>query len=86
VSSKNDQPDRRVLGFLGVGLDHEDGHKRLTRTENFFLLGGSQETHEGMQEIAIRFNQALGQRGKLLREASVEEVLDLLNEAAEASK
>jgi hypothetical protein len=86
VSSKNDRKDRRVLGFLGVGLDNKDGHKRLTRTENFLLVGGSQETHEGMQEIAIKFNEAMDQRGKPLQDASVEEVLDLLNDATESSK
>ena len=37
-------------GFLGVGLDNEDGHTRLTRGDNFVLYGGSDETHGRMQE------------------------------------
>ncbi len=81
-------PDREdggpeIVGFLGVGLDNKDGHKRLTRTENFLLVGGSAETHERMQDTAIRFGEALEKRGKTLQEASQEEALDLLREALE---
>ena len=67
-----------VVGFLGVGLDGQDGHRRLTRTEHFLLVGGSEETHERMQDVTIRFNESLAKRGKPLHEASVAEVLDLM--------
>jgi len=70
-----------VVGFLGVGLDNQDGHQRLTRAENFTLVGGSEETHEHMQEVSIRFNESLEQRGKRLAEASVPEVVDLMRKA-----
>jgi hypothetical protein len=69
------------VGFLGVGLDNRDGHQRLTRTENFLLVGGSAETHERMQDTAVRFGEALQKRGKTLPEASPEEALDLLRDA-----
>lgn len=71
----------RLNGFLGLGLDNEDEHKRMTRTENFLLLGGSAETHERMQDTAIHFNEALDKRGKSLQETEPEEALDLLREA-----
>ncbi|MBL8799898.1 MAG: hypothetical protein JNM56_38810 [Planctomycetia bacterium] len=74
-----DKPE--VLGFLGVGLDNQDGHRRVTRSEHFVLLGGSEETHEKMQETAIRFDEALESRGKVLREATLEEIIDLFREA-----
>jgi hypothetical protein len=83
VSTNSRQNKSEVLGFLGVGLDNQDGHQRLTGTENFLLVGGSEETHEQMQEVSIRFNESLKQRGKRLREAAVEEVVDLLREAAD---
>ena len=51
------------------------------RTENFTLVGGSEETHEHMQEVSIRFNESLEQRGKPLAEASVPEVVDLMRKA-----
>jgi hypothetical protein len=72
-----------VAGILGVGLDAEDGEKRITRTEEMVLVGGSADTHEQMQETAIKFGEELEKRGKKLPEASVREVIDLLREAIE---
>jgi len=72
-----------VAGILGVGLDAEDGQKRVTRTEEMVLVGGSADTHERMQETAIKFGEELEKRGKKLPEASVREVMDLLREAVE---
>jgi hypothetical protein len=73
----------KVNGIVGVGLDAEDGHKRVTRTEEMVLLGGSEETHGRMQETAIRFGEELEKRGKALPETSVREAIDLLREAIE---
>jgi hypothetical protein len=69
------------VGLLGVGLDNGDGHTRLTRGENFLLVGGSAETHERMQDTALRFDEALRRRGKALQETSAEEAIDLLRES-----
>lgn len=51
--------------MLGVGFD-SDGHKRMTRGENFALVGGSKETHEEMTEKAVKINEELTNRGKRL--------------------
>ena len=83
ANKRDDDRERHVLGFLGVGLDNDDGEKRVTRSEHFFLVGGSEETHERMQDTAIRFGEKLKDRGKTLHEASAEEALDLLREALE---
>jgi hypothetical protein len=58
--------------MLGVGLD-SDGHKRVTRGDNFVLLGGSEETHETMTEKAIKINEKLAAKGKKLETVSGEE-------------
>jgi hypothetical protein len=79
--SQQENADRRVVGFLGIGLDNKDGHKRLTRSEHFVLLGGSNETHERMQETAVRFSAELKRRGKQLDETPVEEVVEIFHEA-----
>jgi hypothetical protein len=84
VSTKRDRNDSQVLGLLGVGFDHKDGHKRITKNEDFLLVGGSQETHESMQEIAIKFSETLKDRGKRLQDASVDEVIDLLQDATDS--
>ncbi len=83
MSTKRDSDERQVVGFLGVGLDGKDGHQRLTRSEHFVLLGGSKETHERMQETAIKFDEALEKRGKALQETSVEEIIEIFHESAE---
>ena len=70
-----------IVGLLGIGLDHQDGHKRITQGEEFLLVGGSEETHEHMQDVAIRFEESLKERGKRLRDAAPREVIDLLNKA-----
>jgi hypothetical protein len=81
----NEQDRVRVVGVLAVGLDGTDGHRRITRSEDFLLVGGSAETHERMQETALRFEEALEKRGKTLAETEIAEVLDLLQEAREAT-
>lgn len=79
--SKERDEKGQLLGFLGVGLDNQDGHQRLTRSEHFLLVGGSAETHERMQDTAIRFNEALQKKGKTLQETSPEEAVDILRES-----
>ena len=80
---KPDVKKPEVLGLLGVGLDNDDGHQRITRAEEILLVGGSEGTHERMQDVAIRLTESLKERGKRLRDASPEEVVDLLHKAAE---
>lgn len=48
------KPKRRKAHLLGLGLDNEDGHKRITQGEDFSLVGGSAETHERMTETAVK--------------------------------
>jgi len=67
--------------ILGLGLDHADGHVRVTQGENFHLVGGSRDTHEQMQEQAVKFNEKLIGKGKTLENVSRDEFLDLAREA-----
>lgn len=80
-SPRKRKPTARVQGILGVGLDGQDGEKRITRSEEMVLVGGSRETHERMQETAIRFSEGLEKIGKKLPDVSVQQALDLLREA-----
>ena len=81
MAKREDGGKKEVLGFLGVGLDNQDEHKRVTRSEHFLIVGGSAETHERMQDTAIRFDDKLKQKGKTLRDTEPEEVLDILRDA-----
>ena len=66
---------KKVL--LGLGFDCKDGHVRITKGNNFRLYGGSRETHEVMQEKAIKFNEHLGKKRKSLESLSKKEFLDI---------
>jgi len=67
--------------LLGLGLDNNDGHTRLTRGENFLLAGGSEETHTHMTEGALKLNEQLKKRGKQLEDISRDEFLDLAHKS-----
>jgi len=83
VARKSKKNYPQVAGLLGLGLDNEDGHKRITKGEEFLLVGGSEETHERMQDVAIRVTESLKDKGKRLRDACPEEVVDLVLKAME---
>ena len=72
--------ERSKAMLLGVGLDNDDGHVRITRGENFHLIGGSAETHGVMQEKCITFNEKLNARGKQLEQLEGQELADLAAE------
>ena len=70
-----------LLGLVGLGLDNQDGHKRFTQGEEFLLVGGSQQTHERMQDVAIHVTESLKNKGKRLQDAEIQEVIDLVQKA-----
>ena len=65
--------------MLGVGLD-SDGHKRITKGDNFALVGGTEETHDQMTETAVKINENIASRGKRLEEVSHEEFDDIAHD------
>jgi len=69
--------ERKKAVLLGLGLDKDDEVVRITRGENFHLVGGSEPTHESMQEKCIKFNEKLKSRGKQLEELEHAEFLDI---------
>ena len=71
---KKKTPDATLLG---LGLDAEDGHTRLTRGKNFLLAGGSEETHSVMQETAIKVNEHLDRKGQRMEDLTAEQLRDI---------
>ncbi len=66
---------RKVL--LGLGFDSKDGHVRITKGNNFRLFGGSKETHEIMQEKAMKFNEQLSKLHKTLDDINEKEFTEI---------
>lgn len=67
--------------LLGLGLDGDDGHTRVTRGDNFLLAGGSEDTHQRMTEGVIKMNEHLSQKGKTLDSVGKEELLDIAHKS-----
>ena len=67
--------------LLGLGLDNEDGHKRITTGEQFALVGGSAETHERMTETVLKTLEELKQRGKRLEQVEAVELAEILDKS-----
>ena len=67
MKKKSKKDEAKVLGFVGLGLDNKDDHQRITNCEHFYLVGGSEETHERMQDTAIRFSESLEKKRQKTR-------------------
>jgi len=71
--------EKRPLNrLLGIGLDAQDKHKRITRGDGFNLVGGSEDTHERMTETVIKTSEDLGRKGRTIADAHPDELADLL--------
>jgi hypothetical protein len=77
----NKTPRKASASLLGLGLDHRDGHKRITVGEQFAILGGSAETHEHMTETVVKTFEELKNRGKDLREVEPSELAEIIDKA-----
>jgi hypothetical protein len=74
------ESEEKRAWLLGMGLDNKDGHVRITRGENFHLVGGSEATHGHMQEKAVKFNEKLRERGRRLEDISKDEFRDIAHQ------
>ena len=79
--NKKKKTRQRAAGLLGVGFDHEDGHKRITTGEKFAIVGGSEETHGRMTETVIKTFEELKHRGKPLERVEPAELAEIIHRA-----
>jgi hypothetical protein len=80
---KPSRPRRRPAraALLGLGLDNDDGHKRVTRGEQFLIAGGSAETHERMTETVVKTFEELKQRRKALEDVAPAELAEIIGKS-----
>jgi hypothetical protein len=81
MSNRQRLPGRRVAGLLGLAFDNADGLKRITRGKDFFLAGGSEESHGLMRDTIIKVTERLDERGLKLADVSIEELRDIFEDA-----
>lgn len=77
--SNGDKP--KIAGLLGVGLDNQDGHKRVTTGEKFAIIGGSEETHGRMTETVVKTFEHLKNRGKDIAEVAPKELAEIIHKS-----
>lgn len=77
------KPQQEFVALLGVGIDGDDGHARLTRGKEFVLFGGSADTLARMQETVIKVVERLESRSRRIADAAPAELRDLLADASE---
>ncbi len=80
-TTKGQSPARPKAGLLGVGLDNDDGHKRITQGEKFVLVGGSAETHERMTETTVKTFEELSRRSKALETIDPRELAEIIQKS-----
>ncbi len=80
MSKKKKKPAARAA-LLGLGLDNEDGHKRITTGEHFAIVGGSDETHGRMTETVLKTFEELKSRQKHLHQVEPEELAEILHKS-----
>jgi hypothetical protein len=67
--------------LLGIGLDNPDGHKRITSSEQFTLVGGTEETHTKMTETVIKTFEELKSRKKHLNTVEPQELAEIIHKS-----
>lgn len=79
--SESEGGTNKVAGLVGLGLDNQDGHKRLTAGERFVIAGGSEETHTRMTETVVKTFEHLKQKGKDIAEVAPRELAEIIQKS-----
>lgn len=77
---KENMPSRGQTLLCGLAFDNKDNHKRITTGENFYIIGGSAETHENLVGKVLEFNETVKKYGKKLDELTETEYFSIIKE------
>lgn len=76
----NPKAKDRVIGVLGLGVNAEDGHTRISKGEHFQIYLGSDEAHETMLALCVKIERRLTKCGMKINDLNQEEFIELLKE------
>lgn len=68
--------------LYGIAFDNKDNHKRITTGDNFYIVGGSAETHEILVEKVLEFSETAKKYGKKLDDLSESEFYAIVKEVS----
>jgi len=71
---------KKIIRLLGVGFDTEDDHIRITNSENYDVIMGSEESHEYIQQLILKIEEELNNRGLSLDNLTPDEFTQILTD------
>lgn len=71
------RPRRIRAALIALGLDSCDDQKRLTRSDQSLVFGGSAETHDQLRETVLRMEVELDRQGQQLGDLDPLELAEL---------
>ena len=60
--------NKKIVRLLGVGFDAEDGHIRITKSENYDVFMGCGESHEYIQQLIKKIEEGMEAKGLRLND------------------
>lgn len=78
--NNQNKPSKGNAILFGLAFDNMDNHKRITTGENFYIVGGSANTHETLVEKVLEFNKIIEKYGKSLDDLSETEYHAIVKE------
>jgi len=69
---------KKIIRLLGVGFDAEDDHVRITKGETYDVLMGSEESHEYIQQLIQKIEDALAAQHLSLDDLTPEEFAEFV--------
>ena len=71
---------KKIIRLLGVGYDEEYWHIRITNTENFDVMMGSEESHEHIQNLLLKIERELQAKNLSLDDLSPNQFLKFIKD------
>jgi hypothetical protein len=69
---------KKIIRLLGVGFDAEDDHIRITKSEKYDVIMGSDQSHEYIQQLIQKIEDELKAQNKSLDDYTPEEFLNFV--------
>lgn len=72
--------NQKVAGILGLGLQDEAGHHRVSKGPFFHLMQGTEAGHEAMLALCLYVEKALDQDGRSLNDLTKQELIEIIQQ------
>jgi uncharacterized protein YjlB len=56
------------MKMITMSIGKDDGHRRITKSEDFVVLGGDKDSHEKAVEVSSKTMETIHKEGKITKE------------------